>query len=73
VSVFDVPADNPGMSRFSELLSERDRLRRDIDIEVERLQSLRVRLATLERVLDLSEFDAVSVDCEQCPLLKKAA
>ena len=59
------------MSRFSELLSERDRLRRDIDIEVERLQSLRVRLATLERVLELSQFDVPVHDAP--PLLKKAA
>ena len=60
------------MSRFSELLSERDRLRRDIEVEVERLQGLRVRLATLERVLDLSQFD-VSPESYAQPALKKAA
>ena len=60
------------MSRFSNLIDERDRVRRDIEIEVERLQSLRVRLATLECVLEFAQPDS-PVATDLTPFLKKAA
>jgi hypothetical protein len=66
------PTDNPHMSRFQELVEERDKIRRDIELTQERLQDLRVRQATLECALEFAAPDSV-VRLPEQKTLKKAA
>jgi hypothetical protein len=54
-------ADNGDMSRFQELVDERDRIRRDIEVIQERLRDLRVRQATLECALEFAVPDTNNV------------
>ena len=61
------------MSRFSDILSERDRLRRDIDIGSERLRNLQDRLDLLDGILEFAQADLPPIQDRQPPVLKKAA
>lgn len=61
------------MSRFSDILSERDRLRRDIEIGSERLRNLQDRLDLLDSVLEFAQADLPAIQDRQAPVLKKAA
>jgi hypothetical protein len=62
------------MSRFQELVNERDQIRRDIEILQERLRDLRVRQATLECALEFAVPDTGKViHLNTGNTLKKAA
>ena len=61
------------MSRFSDILFERDRLRRDIEIGSERLRNLQDRLDLLDGILEFAQADLPLIQDRQPPVLKKAA
>jgi hypothetical protein len=62
------------MSRFQELVNERDQIRRDIEIIQERLRALRIRQATLECALEFAVPDGkvIPLNFDQHPLRKAA-
>ena len=46
------------MSRFNEILAERDQIQREIDQERDRIHHLRMRLATIDCILEFAQPDA---------------